>query len=343
MAREPVRPNPENATLEELETAARCAKTRAESDRYRVIKALILFPDQRAEVFALYAYAPRSILRWIHAFNKRGIDGLITEPKPGRPRKITSERSPACRRLLDHPDEAGRCHWTGRKLHGYLRDTLQIEVGYSTVLRFMHQEGYRLKVPQPWPDRQDEQQRKAFCERLKALDADPGVDLWFGDEMGVEGDPRPRRRWAKRGEKTRSTKNGDHIRMNVTGIVCPRTGECYTLEFSHSDRETFQVFLDEANKDLALERKRQVLIVDNASWHKVKTLNWGRFEPVYLPPYSPDLNPIERLWLLVKAEWFTNWHANSREELMARLDQALRWIMNRHNDNVRTCAIRTEL
>ena len=44
--------------------------------------------------------------------------------------------------------------------------------------------------------------------------------------MGVEGDPRPRRRYIRQGEKGRITKNGDHLRMNVTGMVCPRTGVC---------------------------------------------------------------------------------------------------------------------
>ena len=79
------------------------------------------------------------------------------------------------------------------------------------------------------------------------------------------------------------TKNGDHIRMNVTGMICPRTGQAYMLEFTHSDTEIFQCFLREANSDLAFERPRQILIVDNASWHKSKSLRWGRFEVFYLP------------------------------------------------------------
>ena len=37
---------------------------------------------------------------------------------------------------------------------------------------------------------------------------------------------------------------------------------------------------------------RLVLVLDNASWYKVKSLNWHHIEPMYLPPYSPDLNPI---------------------------------------------------
>ena len=92
--------------------------------------------------------------------------------------------------------------------------------------------------------------------------------------------------------------------MNVTGAICPRTGQAYLLEFSHSDTQTFQAFLNEVNKDIYLKRPRQILILDNASWHKSKSLDWGRFEPFYLPPYSPDLNPIERLWLLMKVHWF---------------------------------------
>jgi transposase len=342
MSRPAVVPDAENASLEELDTAARCARSQAGGDRLRAIKSLIL-GVARSVVAAIYGVDPCTVRRWVAAFNDQGIDGLIDKPRSGRPHKVPPQTVKMCEDLLAHPENAGRVHWTGVRFHGYLRDNLQIEIGYSTVVRLMHDAGFRLKVPQPWPDRQDEELRKAFCERLKQLIADPEIDLWFGDEMGAEGDPRPRRRWAKVGEKTRSTKNGDHVRMNVMGMVCPRTGQLYALEFSHSDRETFQAFLDEANKDITCERKRTILILDNASWHKVKSLNWGLFEPLFLPPYSPDLNPIERLWLLIKAEWFTNWWGKTRDDLIAHLDKALLWIMDRQPDNQRTCAIKTEL
>lgn len=338
----PILPNFENCTQVELETAIRCTPRQQSARRLEAIKALGLgIPRQL--VARLYSVSPRTISLWVHKFNQSGIDGLIERPRSGRPRKITPSQSETYAQLIQEPQAAGEYHWTGRKFHGYLRDTLGHNVGYSTVMRWLRETGFRLKVPQPWPDRQDEEAREAFVERVRQWLADEQIDLWYLDEMGVEGDPRPRRRWIMRGEKGRVTKNGDHLRMNVTGMVCPRTGQFYALEFTHSDTDVFQAFLDHANRDIRPQRPRNLLICDNASWHKPKRLNWGHFEAVYLPPYSPDLNPIERLWLLIKAQWFTDFVAKTRPALIQRLDQALCWAIDRATDNQRTCAIKQSL
>lgn len=294
-------------------------------------------------VAELFSVSSRTLSRWILRFNSRGADGLIERARSGRPRKITVSQSATYKELIEEPQRAGHHHWTGRKFHGYLRDELEHEVGYRTVIRWLHDNDYRLKVPQPWPDRQDEQQRSKWLEELQVLLRDPDVELWYADECGVEGDPRPRRRWAKVGEKARITKNGDHMRMNVCGAVCPRTGQLYALEFNHSNRLAFQAFLDHANTDVTFSRKRNILIVDNASWHKSASLKWGAFEPLFLPPYSPDLNPIERLWLLIKAEWFSDFIAKDKDQLIERLDKALLWAMDRTDKNQITCKPKTKL
>ena len=101
----------------------------------------------------------------------------------------------------------------------------------------------------------------------------------------------------------------------------------------------FQAYLDCANADLKFARPRNLLILDNASWHKSKSLKFGRFEPIYLPPYSPDFNPIERLWLILKAECFTDFIAKDRDALIARLDRALNWLIARTDDNKIAAAI----
>lgn len=223
VSRRPIMPNLENASLAELETACGAAPYREGHDRMMAIRALALgIPP--AQVALLHQVTPRTLTHWINRFNARGIDGLIDRRRSGRPRAIAPEQAPQLRALILRPDQVGVTHWTGKKFHGHLREELELEVGYSTVIRWLHDHHFRPKVPQPWPDRQDEQARKAFIERVARWLADEQVELWYADETGIEGDPRPRRRWAERGKKARLTKNGDHLRMNACGPGLPAYG-----------------------------------------------------------------------------------------------------------------------
>lgn len=282
----------------------------------------------------------RSVRKWIKFYNERGVDGLIVKKRPGRT-AILSGRAEELVELIEEPSKAERTFWTAKAFHGYISTACQLELSYATVVRFFHNQGYKLKVPQPWPDRQDEAQREVFKKEVAALLDDPEVDLWFADESGFEGDPRPRRRWDKKGRKTRSTKNGNHLRMNVIGMVCPRTGEFFAIEASHSDSYTFQAFLDQAEKFIDLKRPKNILILDNASWHRKKSNHWHGWKPKFLPPYSPDLNPIERIWLVMKANYFNNYISKSVAQLIERLDEALLSLINNPNNVKSTTNIGT--
>lgn len=83
----------------------------------------------------------------------------------------------------------------------------------------------------------------------------------------------------------------------------------------------FQIFLDQLAK--TVDCHKVLLIMDNASWHKSKQLEWHGMKHEYLPPYSLDYNPIERIWLLLKARFFTDWIAKTPEELSDRITFAL--------------------
>jgi hypothetical protein len=59
----------------------------------------------------------------------------------------------------------------------------------------------------------------------------------------------------------------------------------------------------------------------------------------YLPPYSPDLNPIERLWLRLKADWFADFTAPDHETLDQRIGDALCSFMDRSDQTTSICSI----
>jgi putative transposase len=111
--------------------------------------------------------------------------------------------------------------------------------------------------------------------------------------------------------------------------------------FDGVDTDVFQFYLDYLAEQIPKQSiKRRVLIVDNASWHKAQRLNWHHFEVHFLPGYSPDFNPIERLWLRLKADFFNDFIAKSPEELTQRLCYALTSLMNDPEKVASQCAFR---
>jgi len=336
-----IEPNGENATVEEIEAAMEAAPNKRSYIRLGAMR-LLLKGTSRAAVCGIYNRTDRMMRLWIEMFNRGGIDALASKPRSGRPRKVKLERlRDLLVPVLEEPSKAGELHWTGVKVHGWLREQLQIEVGYRTVIDYLHQLDYNLRVPRPWPERQNEEQRAAFVEQVRQWQKDPGIELWFADECGVEGDPRPRRRWTARGSRPKIPYQGDHLRANVIGAVCPSTGESFALIFNGVDTDVFQCYLDHLAQHVPHDpQKQRLLIVDNASWHKAARLNWHHFAPCHLPAYSPDFNPIERLWLRLKADYFADFIAKSPDQLIDRLCLALNAFMDDRKTVASQCSFR---
>ncbi|TAE78493.1 MAG: IS630 family transposase [Verrucomicrobia bacterium] len=276
----------------------------------------------------------RTMRLWISRFNQLGIDGLIYRPRPGRPRlldgdAVRSEILP----VVDDPSLAGQLHWTAVKLTGWLRKEKGVELSYRTLVRYLHEHGYARRIPRPVPEPPDRdtwlRQREDCAQRLQSLLEDPGAVVFFGDEAGFEGDPRPRHKWVKRGSRPTQGYYGGHLRRNVVGAVEPVTGRLVSLIVDHCNTEVFQVFLDTMAQEIPPEDGRQVhLVLDNAGWHKSAALNWHHIKPFYLSPYSPDFNPIERLWQHLKGNPMAGYLTNDGEVLTNRLLQSLQGVLD---------------
>jgi hypothetical protein len=79
------------------------------------------------------------------------------------------------------------------------------------------------------------------------------------------------------------------------GAVEPTTGASFFLELPGLNTVTFQLWLDHFAQ--AFPESFNLLVLDNGACHKAQALQWpSNVVPVFLPPYSPELNPMERVW-----------------------------------------------
>ncbi len=338
-------PNPETCSIDELELAIRACPDQKAAKRLNIIHLLLC--GATFELAQKHAHITERCLQlWIACYNERGIDGVTYKPRPGRPRKIShADVVEKILPLVDSPKLADQLHWTGVKLCGWLKNHRSIDISYSTLLRYLHEQNYARRIPRPVPEPPDREawqaKRELFHQQLLKLTQDANATLFFGDEAGFEGDPRPRQRWVKRGSRPTQGYYGGHIRQNIVGAVNPEDGQLVSLIVQHNDTETFQAFLETMAKEVPAGGKDIYLVLDNASWHKSKGLNWHHIKPIYLPPYSPDYNPIERLWQHLKGHYLAGYLTRSGEELCQKLFDSLRDMMKDTDKMKSVCTPKT--
>jgi transposase len=321
--------------MEELRVAIACCPDQKAQKRLNAIH-LLLCGGTFDLTLAHSAVSERCLQAWIKSFNESGIDGITYRPKSGRPRLMEGgEINEKILQVVDDPQRADRHHWTAVSLCGWLKETQGLGISYRTLVRYLHEQDYARRIPRPVPEPPDRdnwiKQREAFVPTLMELFNDVRVEVFFGDEAGFEGDPRPRQRWVKRGSRPTQGYYGGHVRQNIVGAVNPRSGQLVSLIVPHCDTEVFQAFLDTMAKETEAQKqgKRRVcLVLDNAGWHKTKRLNWHHIEPIYLPPYSPDFNPIERIWQYLKGHGMAGFLSNKGAELCEKLFQEVKALLN---------------
>jgi len=87
--------------------------------------------------------------------------------------------------------------------------------------------------------------------------------------------------------------------LYLFGAFSPITGDSCLLEMPHCNSDTFQVFIDHLSKQSPDEFK--ILILDNGAFHHARSLNIPtNVAFIFLPPYSPELNPAEKIWRYFK-------------------------------------------
>jgi hypothetical protein len=122
------------------------------------------------------------------------------------------------------------------------------------------------------------------------------VEVWFEDECRFGQKGTLTRVWAERGSRPLAPKQGGFKSLHVLTAVCPATGAAEGLVSERLDSAVAQVFLDQLSRALA-PGSHAVLVWDNAGYHVAGCLRVpANVTVVQLPSYSPELNPVERLW-----------------------------------------------
>ncbi len=140
----------------------------------------------------------------------------------------------------------------------------------------------------------------------------------FQDEAGFGRINKPKYCWCKKVE--RPCVPCYHIReyRYVYGAVEPLTGGSCFLIMPYCNTRCMNIFLKELSETYPDDFI--VLACDGAAWHKSNGLNIPKnIELVFIPPYTPEMNPIEQIWRQIRLIGFRNEIFSSLEKVVERL------------------------
>jgi len=131
--------------------------------------------------------------------------------------------------------------------------------------------------------------------------------------------------WAEKGKQPRiNQKQRKRERKTLFGCIEPETGIVITGKADKGNTVSFFSFLLLVAKHY--QGRKVVMVLDNVPYHHAKRLKpileryKHRIELVYLPPYSPDLNPIERIWWYMRKKITHNRYVQNLQDRINNFD-----------------------
>lgn len=297
--------------------------SRVEAQRCRII--LLLAEGRRVrDVGEMVGCVRCTVYTTLYRFEDAGMDGLIDRRLRPAARKATPQVRGQLLTYLDHtPQHYGwqRPTWTRELLALQLRADAGVGLSHSHVSRVLRQEKCRRGRPRP-ALRIPVQGRRAVLDRMEAVveQASRTDEVFYVDEADIDLNPRIGLTYIKRGQQPLVLTPGQNVKYYIAGALNSRTG---SVVYTHGLRKDSELFISLLERLAATYRRarRIHLVLDNYIIHKSqRTLRildsfQGRIHLHFLPPYSPDDNPIERLWKQMHDNVTRNHQHTSMESL----------------------------
>lgn len=146
----------------------------------------------------------------------------------------------------------------------------------------------------------DEEKREKFLEEIK--DIDPAI-IVYSDEAGVDDNEVPPKGWSEKGKRCHAKKKAERsTRYNIIAALNQNLLFAPFVFEGYSSAGVYETYVEHVL--VPALKPGMVVIIDNARFHKskktIELIEAAGCRIIFLPPYSPDFNPIEHFWAAIK-------------------------------------------
>lgn len=277
------------------------------------------------EVANAYSVDRTTIFRWVRRHRQEGECGLFRCPGSGRPRKLQSVAAEQLWEIVLRPASHFGFEtdlWSVGRVHQVIEKQYAIAVSKDTIWRRLRQAGLTYQKPERQYFEIDERARQEWVRtevpRIRQTARQFRAILYFQDEANVSLTALLGKTWAPRGRTPKVQVTGNRGGVSVQSAISRRG---YLLFCLYDKRIASDEVIHFLGQMLRHHKHRHLVVVmDQAPPHVSKRTrsymeNQRRLHVFYLPKYSPDWNPDEKVWNHLKNHELKAHRAQTKAEL----------------------------
>ena len=207
-----------------------------------------------------------------------------------------------------------------RDVIAFVTRTWNIIFSIPGMNKWLHRNGFTYKKPSGVPHKLSEEKQRQFIEYYKELKTTVGDEpILFIDGVHPTQATKISYGWIRKGQKKAVKTTGSRTRLNIMGALNLKALTSPLIcEYKTINEYNVSLFLNEIRKVYPDYNQKIPVILDGAGYHRSQLVkDWAEVVNIrlhYLPPYSPNLNPIERMWKLMNEHARNNRYFSSTRE-----------------------------
>lgn len=296
----------------------------------------------------------KTVATWFHAFCCYGLQDTPRTKSPGRPPKLTPTQKAALATVIEEgPVKAGfsgAC-WRSPMIQQLIYERFGVYYNVFYIAQLLKNLGFSYQKAAFVSDHLNEAKRHEWrtttWPQILRRAQERNALLLFGDEASFPQWGTLTYTWARRGQQPKVKTSGKRKGYKVFGLIEYFTG-ClfYQGQEGRLNSTTSITFL---KRVLEQTTRPIILIQDGARYHtsaETKAFfaqQTARLQVVQLPTYSPDYNPIEKLWKKIKQQDTHLHYFPTFEALTEKVEQALLKFTNTPEEILALCGLPAEL